>query len=609
MLLKLELTRFGSFFVSGMIIAKTNRPIVVRVSTKMITWLQGKQIKQETVYQESHLVSTMSGVSLWPDSRIKLLLALLCVVLVYAGAAIGGLSQAVVGNTVTLVWAPSGIALAALFIFGFRMAAGVALGAFLANAWTGVSLWVAAGIAAGNTLEAVAGALLLTRFTDFSSGLHRRRDVFALIGLAAVASTMLSASIGVLTLLSGGLVTVANAAGVWVKWWLGDMMGVLVVAPALLVWLTQKMPAREVFSWSKASEAAVLGATVVWVSYLIFGAPELAGRGYYPSSLAVFPFVIWGALRFGQRGASLLTLVVALLAVWGTAQGRGPFMVESPVDSLVRWCTFAIVVAVTGLLLAASVAEQQRAQAALKLSHFELDRLVRERTSELQNANSQLRREMTERRQLESELIRNSEVQHQTIGRELHDGLGQYLTSLSLMGAVLQQKLHESQSPEAEIAARMVQIASEASDISRTFAQSLYPVAFEFGGLSSALQRLAEQTCVPGGIQCNFQCDAGLSIEDNITAINFYRIAQEAVNNALKYSQAGLILIELRQIGDQYHLCVSDDGVGFDVNNPVHQNGLGMHSMRYRAGLLGGTFLIEPQLVKGTRVVATVPTA
>lgn len=284
-------------------------------------------------------------------------------------------------------------------------------------------------------------------------------------------------------------------------------------------------------------------------------------------------------------------------------------MVDSPVDSLVRWCTFAIVVAVTGLLLAASVAEQQRAQAALKLSHSELDRLVRERTSELQNANSQLRREMTERRQLESELIRNSEVQHQTIGRELHDGLGQYLTSLSLMGAVLQQKLHESQSPEAEIAARIVQIASEASDISRTFAQSLYPVAFEFGGLSSALQRLAEQTCVPGGIQCNFQCDAGLSIEDNITAINFYRIAQEAVNNALKYSQAGLILIELRQIGDQYQLCVSDDGVGFDVNNPVHQNGLGMHSMRYRAGLLGGTFLIEPQLVKGTRVVAAVPTA
>ncbi|MBC7610076.1 MAG: MASE1 domain-containing protein [Polaromonas sp.] len=572
----------------------------------MIAWLHVKQIKKK-FYQESRAGRWISGASIRTNLQIRLVLALLGVAVVYAGAAIGGLLHAVVGNTVTLVWAPSGIALAALFIFGFPMAAGVALGAFLANAWTGVSLWVAAGIAAGNTLEAVAGVLLLTRFADFASGLHRRRDVFAFIGLAAVASTMLSASIGVFTLLLGGLVTMADATGVWVKWWLGDMMGVLVVAPALLVWLDQKTPGIEIVSRFKAFEAALLGATLVWVSYLIFGAPELAGRSYYPSALAVFPFVIWGALRFGQRGASLLTLVVALLAVWGTAQGRGPFMVDSPVDSLVRWCTFAIVVAVTGLLLAASVAEQQRAQTALKLSHSELDRLVRERTSDLQNANTQLRREMIERRHLESELIRISEVQNQTMGRELHDGLGQYLTSLSLMGAALQQKLHESQSPEVEIAARMVRLASDASDISRTFAQSLCPVAFEFGGLSSALERLAERTCMPGGIQCNFQCDTGLSIADDITAINFYRIAQEAVNNALKYSEAGLILIELRQIGDQYRLCVSDDGVGFDVNNPVHQHGVGMHSMHYRARLLGGTFLIEPQLFKGTRIVAAVP--
>ena len=573
----------------------------------MIAWLKVKQKKQEKSYQEARPGRWAFTTSVWPDPRVKLVLVLLGVALVYAGAAIGGLSQAVVGNTVTLVWAPSGIALAALFIFGFRMAAGVALGAFVANAWTGVSLWVVAGIAVGNTLEAVVGVLLLTRFVDFASGLNSRRDVFAFIGLAAVASTMLSASIGVSTLLLGGLVTMADAAGVWVKWWLGDMMGVLVVAPALLVWLAQKKPVIKIVSRFKAFEAAVLSATLVWVSYLIFGAPELAGRSYYPSALAMFPFVIWGALRFGQRGASLLTLVVALLAVWGTAQGRGPFMVESPVDSLVRWCTFAIVIAVTGLLLAASVAEQQRAQDALELSHFELYRLVRERTSDLQRANIQLHREMTERRQLESELIRTSEAQHQAMGRELHDGLGQYLTSLSLMGAALQQKLHESQSPEVEIAARMVRMASDASDISRAFAQSLYPVAFEFGGLSAALERLAKQTCMPSGIQCNFQCDAGLSITDNMTAINFYRIAQEAVNNALKYSKARLILIELRQIGDQYRLCVSDDGDGFDPKNHLHQDGLGMHSMRYRARLLGGTFLMEPQLFKGARVVAEVP--
>ena len=565
----------------------------------MFLWLQ--KIKQEFRH-ETYLGTTAP----WRDASIRLVLTQAGVASVYAVAAIGGLLQAVVGSTVTLVWAPSGIALAALLLLGYRMVPGVALGAFVANAWTSVPLGVAAGIAAGNTLEAVVGVWLLTYFAGFRSALDRRRDVFALIALAAVASTTLSASIGVFTLFLGGLVTVGDAAGAWVKWWLGDMMGVLVVAPALLVWLARKTPGEGTISAAKALEAAVLGATLLWVSYLIFGVPELAGRGYHPVALAVFPFVIWGALRFGQRGASLITLVAAMLAVWGTAQGRGPFVFDTPVDSLVRWCTFAIVVAVTGLLLAASVAEQQRAQIALKRSHSELNRQVTERTSDLQGANTELLRQMTERRQLENELIGVSEMQQQAMGRELHDGLGQHLTSLALLGAALQQRLHERQAPEAETAVRIVQLANEANAMTRAFARGLYPVAFEFGGLSAALQRLAEQSCTLGAIQCGFHCDPGVAIQDNMTALNLYRIAQEAVNNALKYGKASLISIELRQVGDQHRVCVSDNGVGIDLNQPVHQHGLGMHSMRYRAQLLGGTFSIEKQPCGGTRIVATV---
>ena len=539
----------------------------------------------------------------WPAPLVRLLLTQAGVALVYAAAAIGGLSLAVVGSTVTLVWAPSGIALAALLLQGYRMAPGVALGAFVANAWTGVPLGVAAGIAVGNTLEPVVGVWLITRFIGFSSALDRRRDVFALIAFAAVGSTTLSAFIGVSTLLLAGLVTMADSAGAWVKWWLGDMMGVLVVAPALLVWLGNR--ALTITS-RMAVEGMVLGAALGSTSYLIFGTPELSGRGYYPAALAVFPFVIWSALRFGQRGTSLLTLTVSILAVWGTTQGTGPFVVDEPVDSLVRWCTFAIVVAVTGLLLAASVAEERRAQAELRRSHFELQRQVGERTHDLQDANSELLREITERRQLESELIGVSEVQQQAMGRELHDGLGQHLTSMALLGAALQQRLHERQAPEAESAARLVQMANEANAMTRALARGLCPVAFEFGGLSAALQRLAEQTSALGGAQCDFCCGLNAHTQDSMAALNLYRIAQEAVNNALKHSKASLILIELSRVGDRHHLCVSDDGIGIDLNQPVHQHGLGMHSMRYRAQLLGGTLSIELQLSGGTRIVTTV---
>ena len=132
------------------------------------------------------------------------------------------------------------------------------------------------------------------------------------------------------------------------------------------------------------------------MSELIFGRRELAGHGYFPAALGVFPFVIWGALRFGQRGSALVTVVLSVLAVWGTTRDLGPFAVDQPLDSMVRWCAFAIVVAVTGMLLAASVAEQRRAQRELRESHADLERLVRARTQELLDANAGLRREMGE---------------------------------------------------------------------------------------------------------------------------------------------------------------------------------------------------------------------
>jgi len=538
----------------------------------------------------------------WLIAQVTFLLPFLGIALLYAAAAIGGLTYAVAGSTVTLIWAPSGIALAALLIRGYGMVPSVALGAFVANVWTGVPLEVAGGVAVGNTLEAMAGAWLLTHSAGFRTALDRRRDVLALIALAAVASTTLSASVGISTLAVAGLLPPDGWAHAWVKWWLGDMMGVLVVAPVLLVWFGNKTQA---ISALKVFEAIVLGTALIALSYLIFGAPEVAGRGYYPAALAVFPLVIWAALSFGQLGASLLAPTVSMLAMLGTANGTGPFVVDNPVDSLVRWCVFAIVVAVTGLLLAASVLEQRRAQLELRRSHAELEKQVSDRTRDLLGANADLRREMTERRNLESELIRVSEVQQRAMGRELHDGLGQHLTSLALLSAALQQRLAERVLPEAETAARIVCLANEATAMTQSLARGLYPVALEFGGLPAALERLARQTGVLNGISCDFRFHPDTQVHDSMVAINLYRVAQEAVNNAVKYSKATRIQIELSGVGEQHRLCVSDDGVGIDLDRMALQHGLGMHSMRYRAQLLGGTLTIEPQPLGGTSIIVT----
>jgi signal transduction histidine kinase len=525
------------------------------------------------------------------------------VTVLYVAAAKVGLMYAIVGSTVTLLWAPSGIALAALLAYGWRMAFAVALGAFLANAGTGIPFLAAGGIALGNTLEALVGASLMVRLARVQNCLDTRRGVFALIAFAAFFSTTLSASIGVATLTWVGTVAFDDYLNVWLKWWLGDMMGVLVVAPLLLSWM---QPERTPSLW-KIAEAFCLIAALGVVSLQIFGAPELAVGGYYPASLALFPFVIWSALRFQQRGASLVTLVISLLAIWGTSQGTGPFVVESPIDSLMRWCAFAIVVAVTGLLLASMVAEQRRGQAALNRSHEELEQRVKERTLDLASTNTNLHWEIAERRRLEIELIRSSEEQQRVIGSELHDGLGQHLTSLSLLAASLQQQLFDRAQPEVKAAQRIAELIHEAAAMTRSVAHGLYPVALEHGGLSKALEQLADQTRSLKKIDCSLHIGFGAQVHDPLVAINLYRIAQEAITNALKYSQAGHMQIRLDRVDGKGQLTLTDDGIGIASSRLRSAKGLGMHSMQYRASLLGGSMKINSTAQQGTTITVTYP--
>lgn len=523
----------------------------------------------------------------------------LAITALYVAAAKAGLAYPVIGDTVTLIWAPSGLAVAVLLCFGWRMSAAIFLGAFLANATTDAPLWAASIIALGNTLGAATGASLLLRIARFNGQLDTVRDVFALIGLSAAAGTAASALVGATTLSLAEKVPDGGFALTLLTWWLGDMMGVLVVAPPLLLVLNRPwcLPS----AWRVTEVGALMAGTAV-VSTAIFGSPAPAAQGYYAASLALFPFVIWGSLRFEQWGASLVTLVVAALAVWGTAHGTGPFAGGGVLDGLLRWCVFGILTAVTGLLLAAVVAERRQAQEGMRASHAELEQRVSERTQALEAATGQLRREMDEGRRLEAELIRLSEEQQQALGRDLHDSLGQLLTSLSLMNNGLHQRLMDSGQPEARAAQRIGELLAEASTTTRTISRGLYPVALEFGGLPAALRQLSEINCAPPRLACEFDGDPSLQVTDPLIALNIYRIAQEAVSNAVKYGQASRIWIEFGRHGADHRLTIRDDGFGIALDSLANTAGLGMASMRFRAGLLGGRLEVTPNQPRGTLV-------
>jgi integral membrane sensor domain MASE1 len=267
-----------------------------------------------------------------------------------------GLDLAHETRSVTAIWAPTGIALAAILLGGFRLWPGVALGALLANLDTGVPAVTVLGITCGNTLEAVAGAYLLRRVAGFKPSLRRVRDVLGLIAFGAIVSTLVSAIIGVASLLVGDVIAFSHVSSVWRTWWLGDMGGDLIVAPALLIaathWPFNHAPGR-------ALEALALVAALAGVSVLVFS--QGTNLVY-----VVFPLLIWAALRFWQPGAAAGSLLVAAIAVAFTANGQGPFAASGPDDRLLLAQTFVAVAGTSALLLAALTSERARAEEAVR---------------------------------------------------------------------------------------------------------------------------------------------------------------------------------------------------------------------------------------------------
>jgi PAS domain S-box-containing protein len=278
---------------------------------------------------------------------------------IYVSAAKLGLSLDAVSGFATAVWPPTGIALVALTLFGNRLWPGIALGAFLVNASAGATILVASGMALGNSLEAVVGAYLLQHVVGFRPALARLRDVFGLVVLAAGLSTLLSATLGVTSGWLGGFIPSASYGQVWRTWWLGDLMGDLVVAPLLWIWLA---PPRVHLPRRQLAEAGALLLGLVAISLFVFGGSWATRTMTYLYLL--FPFLIWAAFRLGPPGAVTAVSIVSAIAIWGTVRGFGPFTGETLHVGLFDLQAFMSSVAVTSLVLAATVVERQHLEEA-----------------------------------------------------------------------------------------------------------------------------------------------------------------------------------------------------------------------------------------------------
>ena len=275
-----------------------------------------------------------------------------------------GLSLALAHPNASPVWPPTGIALAALLLLGQRAWPAVLVGAFLVNVTTAGSAMTSLGIAAGNTLEAIVGAWLVNRFACGRRAFERPQHVFKFVVLAALASTALSATIGVTSLALGGFAGWSDYGWVWTTWWLGDATGALVVTPALVSWLAGPPP-----RWNRAKrlEAAALPLGVVLVGAIVFG-------GLAPWTFLCLPLTIWTAFRFGQRETASAVLILSGFAVWGALENTGPFPAGDRNQTLLLLQVFMGVISVTSLTLTAVVSERRRALEELERQALELAR-------------------------------------------------------------------------------------------------------------------------------------------------------------------------------------------------------------------------------------------
>lgn len=293
----------------------------------------------------------------------------------YYGTARLGLLEQLVRGVVTPLWPPTGLGLTALLVLGLRVWPGIALGAFTVNITLGPSFGVVLAITAGNTLAIVAAYLMLRR-VGFRAELDRLRDALALIFLAALGATLISATAGSTALLVSGALDESGFWPAWSVWWTGDAMGVLIVTPFLLVAYRalerRRRPGAPGAPWSAArwAEAAVLTAATLGIGYLATNASNAS------LLFLVSPVLIWAAFRFKLSGAAPCALAVSTLAIVGTTRRAGPFAEYGLLTNMVTLQAFNGVIALTALLLSAVISEREATHDEIRRVCAQLQELV-----------------------------------------------------------------------------------------------------------------------------------------------------------------------------------------------------------------------------------------
>ncbi|TSA41574.1 MAG: PAS domain S-box protein, partial [Verrucomicrobiales bacterium] len=344
------------------------------------------------------------------------------VALVYVLTARLGLLLAMSDGVVTAVWPPSGVALAAMLIIGRRVWPGIWFGSFVANLWPLLARTSSPGIftallvsmifATGSLGAAWFATWALDKRSQMPQPESGVRQIGAFLLFGGALGCLISSSVGATTLCLSGLAPMAALPGIWLTWWMGDALGVILFTPVLLVWLRRENWSRKI----RLGESVFCFSVIIGLAWFVFTARSPRFFGGATDDFILLPLMVWVALRLGYRGTTVALIIVGIIAILTTANGCGPYVRPSLNESLLCLDLFLLCLVTTGLCISAVVQERKNAEVSLAAANQELEDRVQKRTESLKTLADRWRSE-SENHLLAAEALRTSELQHRLISQ------------------------------------------------------------------------------------------------------------------------------------------------------------------------------------------------
>jgi signal transduction histidine kinase len=474
----------------------------------------------------------------------------------YYGVAHLGYALQFTGPVAAIVWLPVGVGISFLYIGGLRYWPGVLIGDLFANNYSTLPVGSAVGQTCGNVLEVLLAAALIRRLVADGSplgGIRRAGRLF----VALAAGTAVSATVGLLSLRLGGVVTTGALPKLWRTWWLGDLCGALIVVPLVLAWF--QPPSPRVWLKGRVTEA-------ILVVFAVGGLSELALRTTRPVAYLVFPALMLAALRFGERGATVAVAIASGHAVWATTHYVGPFVYQSIPRSILATQLYIAVAALSTVALAVVVSERDDFDGRLQASRVRL--------------------------------VKAADLERRRIELNLHDGAQQRLTALAVFLGIAADEARHSPAQAPALFGRAERDLLVAIDELRELAHGMHPWVLRRQGLADAIGNVTARSRVPVEL-------IGLPWQrfDDGAEGTAYFVLVEAITNAQKHSRATAIRVRTAWSRGVLDVEVADDGVG----GAQEGNGLGLEGLRDRVEAFGGTFIVDSPNGSGTRVAAAIP--